>query len=893
MLFDRKGADSRVNYSIDNYQSQVQVVTLADGGFLAVWHNGPNAWGPHESINYQRFDAAGMRVGAEVVLNTRLPEGASVDAPAVTALAGGGYAIAWRYSTSSGAATAVFKVRTFAADGTEVGTEDSVQGASSYDPALTALVGGGFALGWSANGVKAQLFDAAGAAVGTALSLKTGGFATSAPPAMATLSDGRVLVAWWDPTPTGGQRSGEIRARLFNPDGSPAGDEFLVNATIAADQSLPTATALAGGGFVIGWRSMDSGNADVRAQVYDSGGTAVGGEILVNTVTAGAQGAPDVAATANGGFIFTWTDFSSTREGTSSVSDSVWAQAFDAAGGKLGGEFLVNTTTRNSQQFSSIAALPSGDLVVMWTDHSQVDSGYSTWGTDIGVQILKPHVALTDISVAGSSVNEVAFNGTVVATFGSNAAVNGAVRYEIVSDPTGGAFAISGNQLVVASNVRFDFETLPQVQLVVRAVEFGGSSHEEAFSFTVTNSIGEMHFEPANAVVFHDPPKAGTTAGAGPVVRLESGLILTTYEERFSSAISHHGQFVDDAGQKIGGSFLLSTTASGGFGTVAALPGGGFVASWVTAATYVDGVYREGDSIVQRFDALGAPSGPSVVLDTASHQSSSAAKFASLSNGNLLAVWLDREPATNGAPLPKGQLFDPLGGKLGGEMVLPTQGADVTLASLPQGGFVLVWRTAGTGSPNFGDLKAQVFDNDFVPVGGEIQVSAALRAEQWDPSIAVLSSGNFVISWTDANGNGWDFSGASVRAQVFTPSGAKVGGEITVNTVTNDTQDRSQVTALPTGGFVVSWMDRSLYSSTTAPEEEIVNLKAQIFTETGARVGGEFQLNQQTQGTQRQPEVVAGTSGSFLAFWSDNAGVPLYNDYYVAMRAFRLISPGT
>jgi Ca2+-binding RTX toxin-like protein len=45
-------------------------------------------------------------------------------------------------------------------------------------------------------------------------------------------------------------------------------------------------------------------------------------------------------------------------------------QAFDASGGKIGGEIIVNTTTNGNQLDPSIAALTDGRVVVTWTDES-------------------------------------------------------------------------------------------------------------------------------------------------------------------------------------------------------------------------------------------------------------------------------------------------------------------------------------------------------------------------------------------------------------------------------------------------------------------------------------------------------------------------------------------
>ena len=52
-------------------------------------------------------------------------------------------------------------------------------------------------------------------------------------------------------------------------------------------------------------------------------------------------------------------------------------------------------------------------------------------------------------------------------------------------------------------------------------------------------------------------------------------------------------------------------------------------------------------------------------------------------------------------------------------------------------------------------------------------------------------------------------AGQEVKAQVFTAAGAPVGGEILVNTATEQDQTHAQITALSNGGFVVTWKDFS------------------------------------------------------------------------------------
>src|SRR4051812_36494785 len=103
-------------------------------------------------------------------------------------------------------------------------------------------------------------------------------------PEVAALADGRFVVAWQDYNPPPGATfsASEVRARIFNPDGTPSGAEFLVNTTQASIQNYPAVAGLSDGRFVVAFADQSgAGPGDtsgaVRAQLFNVDGSRAGG----------------------------------------------------------------------------------------------------------------------------------------------------------------------------------------------------------------------------------------------------------------------------------------------------------------------------------------------------------------------------------------------------------------------------------------------------------------------------------------------------------------------------------------------------------------------------------------------------------------------------------------
>ncbi len=172
-----------------------------------------------------------------------------------------------------------------------------------YQPSITALAGGGFFIAWTDNSrgvdtqgddtssyaIRGQVFDAQGDWVGSEFRVNLVTTYGQVQPDVLALADGRFIVAYSDTSSgleTGGDDTefGAIRARIFNADGSPDGDEFLVNVTTVGHQNEPQMTQLPDGRVVFTWSDYsygvstdgdDPSNGAIRARILDLRETAV------------------------------------------------------------------------------------------------------------------------------------------------------------------------------------------------------------------------------------------------------------------------------------------------------------------------------------------------------------------------------------------------------------------------------------------------------------------------------------------------------------------------------------------------------------------------------------------------------------------------------------------
>jgi Ca2+-binding RTX toxin-like protein len=395
MPIGRIGTDFIVNTTLTNDQQNPSITALADGRFVATWESNDTGDGDVGCIRGRVFNADGSPAGNDFIVNTTATDFQAI--PSVTALADGRFVVTWESDDTGDGSDACVRGRVFNADGSPAGNDFIVNTTATGNqsaPSVTALADGRFVATWQSGDtgdgdsscIRGRVFNADGSPAGNDFIVNSTATDFQITPSVTALADGRFVVTWKSDD-TGDGSTSCIRGRVFNADGSPAGDDFIVNSTTTSTQSVPSITALADGRFVATWSSGDTGDGDsgcIRGRVFNANGSPAGNDFIVNTTATDGQNAPSITALADGRFVATWTS-GDAGDGSGSC---IRGRVFNSDGSPAGDDFIVNTTATNTQLQSTVTALADGRFVVSWTSGDAGDGS----GSCVRAQIFDPTV---------------------------------------------------------------------------------------------------------------------------------------------------------------------------------------------------------------------------------------------------------------------------------------------------------------------------------------------------------------------------------------------------------------------------------------------------------------------------------------------------------------------
>ena len=240
----------------------------------------------------------------------------------------------------------------------------------------------------------------------------------------------------------------------------------------------------------------------------------------------------------------------------------------------------------------------------------------------------------------------------------------------------------------------------------------------------------------------------------GSIAGLTNGTFVATFTDGSDHVTAH--LFNADGSSYFGNDFAIDdpyspSTDHLGESHVAALANGAFAVTWTA-----DRGGGNEDIHFAIYEANGARSHDGIVNSNAADTSHSS--VAGLSGGQFVTVW-EEQPAAGGNSEVRFRLFTPQGSPVNGTdsagVLIDNVGSvnkDIQVAALHDGGFVVAYTDNGWGSGT--DITARIYNADGSARTGFMMVNGGdFSGNQFQPSLAVLSNGDFVVGWRDAATN--------------------------------------------------------------------------------------------------------------------------------------------
>ena len=712
--------------------------------------------------------------------------------PVVAGLNTGSFAVAYQTQSGDSAGNVQISVRLVNADGSPATVPTLIgdtAGGTGGLPTITGLPGGSFVVGWAGAGdIRAQLFTAAGVASGAAfvVSNVTGGGVTA--PAFTYIQGGGFAAVW-----QGGTTSKPtLAARLFKADGTPVAAQFAVGAVPGTtSQIAPAASGLHDGGVAI---------------TFWAGTSSAGGVYLQTITAAGAPGTPvkvadeafitrqSVATLANDNIVVSWTESPSDPTGnTTGLSGTMKAQVFTPGGTAVSAVITVATGVDTAADAPGLTTLADGRFIVAYDAYANGTEDvrgrlYNADGTPSGAAFAID-TPVAGIRVSAPAITQLA-NGTI----------------EVVTDHGNGG-TVETTAQSTGNTATQDFTS----DIWITPLTIGTPpALPQLFAGNETILVASGAFSPQVAALAN-----------GTFALLTNGPDLTARTQVFKADNSSAGAAAFPASNGTGakGAALIPFT-DGTFGV-----------------DFVDSGYADA---FKQYSATGVDA--TGALRYVNYKSSGSTGLtanvgAKLSDGTGVVVYID---STGGKAAGKiainhvrssGQNINPdsYAGPLTGA-INPTS---VAVAGLQNGGFALAFDNTPSGDASA--LGFGVYVQSFPAVAANttpgagsvpVLVSAGGAFQPRQPAVATLANGSFVVTWEE------DGSSTTLKAQVFSESGAKFGIPITITSHIR-AGDPGAVLGLADGRFLVAW----------TTDDATPNVVAQAYNVDGSVSGSSFAGN--------------------------------------------------
>lgn len=330
-------------------------------------------------------------------------------------------------------------------------------------------------------------------------------------------------------------QSSTVRGRRLAVDGSPLGDDFLVNVDPMLSAGGASVAMNDSGAFVVVWTSSTNPwdevlRSDVYARVFGPDGSPRSGEIPVNNLRTHEQSFPSIAIDDDGDFVVAWSSCFQDNDG----SCDVHARRFDANGTPRTDEFRA-ANANVQPAFPSVSMSGDGRFVIAWEQSQDIYARlFSANGTTVRPAFVANDYTFNyqtypSVSMGNDGAFVVAWAGVL------QGGVNGigARRFDAAGQPIAGQFDVDLRQFVSGQYPRVDVapdggfvvawkrqaeQSAPE-QAFIRAFEKHGAATSEAIQVTDHGAQGSIY---------------------APSIAVSDGTILTAWSESSAPDFSNH-----------------------------------------------------------------------------------------------------------------------------------------------------------------------------------------------------------------------------------------------------------------------------------------------------------------------------------------------------------------
>ena len=934
-VFDRNNValspQTRVNTNTAGIQRHATVAMDAAGDFVVVWASqgaDPDGW----DIYARRFDPTGRSMKSDTNRDSRI---------------------------DANDHDREFRVNTLTAG-------DQLKPAVAmdyYDNFVVVWV----SVGQGTNQIEAQMFDYHGRLVGNQFTvnqrtLPTGTLprgTTNVNPTVAMNADGAFIVAWDRKTmQSGTEVDSVIVGRLYDRFGAPVGDEygtptalapfdaplsvgsnaFLADAehtpqlpaafgTAARHRARnPQATMDAAGNFIVVWEAFQDNDLaaspvapalpapesyGIYFRRFDATGTPVWtddhqanlvittptGLVLDQTINsdkfAGAQVNASVAVDANGNYAIVWNGNGATPDPsnptlrpTQADEDGVWLRRFTAGNaptefaldlqGNLTYQQRVNVSQTGVQQFPSVAMNPDGEVVVVWSGPSQTNPNLRS----IYYRRFKQS---TDAAGPYSTELHADDAGRTLIADGDNLTFN-PQSLVVVFD----------QQMMAGDPNAINSVTNPRNWVLTRA---DGTVIQNAVrSVTFARNTGQMRTPAGDAVlnthkweavVTFDP--AAFVGQATPNNGLPNGgyilIVRSNVRDVGDNPLAQTGYRPE------GTAPATANPPNWGLPDPTASPNTAGFGFRFRVNARVPGTPLPGDSDQHVNTTPGLSTADQTAAPRPSGQYPMNGAVARNAAGQTVVAWVRYSIVTDASGNDVlqsdiyAQRYTPDDHPLGSEFLvndialddlnIPANTAtteyldqiEASVAIDSSGNFVVVWSGAGRALGDGSGIFGQRFDWQGRKLGGQFRINDYTAGVQSQPSVACDNSGNFFVAWASSSfpaGTQVQSDPDGVYGRFYNASGLPTTGEFRINSETRLRQEKPSVAMDADGDAVAVWASYGQDGSSWG-------VYGQRYGRNRAPVGTEFRVNQYTNNAQMNPQVAMDYDGDFVVVWQSFA----------------------